>query len=165
MRGDRLEAFEQLCKHEYSSVLRTAFLITGDREEAADLTQETFARAYERLSSVGDLDRPGAWLQRVVANLALSWRRRVKVRHKGRLRAAAPAVIAESELLMLSALQSLTPAQRTVIVLRYYADQPGGEVARILGKREGTIRALTSQGLARLREQMSMQEEADEARR
>src|SRR6266498_1717126 len=46
VRGDRREAFEQLCRDEYAALVRTAYLITGDREEALDLAQEALARAY-----------------------------------------------------------------------------------------------------------------------
>ncbi len=165
MTDERLEAFEALCRVEYPRIVRTAYLITGDREEAVDLAQEAFARAYERWKTVSGLDRPGAWLQRVVGNLAISWRR------KQRLRSRVPLppdevieAASERDVELLEALDSLTPAQRAAIVLRFYADQPVDGVAKALGKAPGTVRALTSQGLARLREFLG-QEETDEARR
>ena len=61
MRDGDAEAFERFCRAEYGSVVRTAWLITGDREAAVDLAQEPFARAFERWASVAELDRPGAW--------------------------------------------------------------------------------------------------------
>jgi len=67
VRDDQIEAFEQLCRDEYPRLVRTAYLITGDREESLDIAQEALARAYERWRTVSTLDRPGAWLQR-------SWR-------------------------------------------------------------------------------------------
>jgi RNA polymerase sigma-70 factor (sigma-E family) len=166
VRESRFEAFDRLCRKEYVSVVRTAYLITGDREEAVDLAQEAFARAYERWRSVSRMDRPGGWLQRVVANLAISWRRQRRFRADVGA-GEVDAVVADeeaSDLDLLEALRALTPGQRAAIVLRYYADQPVEEVARALGKRPGTVRALTSQGLARLREFMG-DEVSDEARR
>jgi RNA polymerase sigma-70 factor (sigma-E family) len=167
VRESKLEAFDRLCRDEYASVVRTAYLITGDREEATDLAQEAFARAYERWKSVSRMDRPGGWLQRVVANLAISWRRRRRAVPEDRIddRSAGVADPEGSDLDLMEALSSLTPGQRAAIVLRYYADQPVAAVARALGKRPGTVRALTSQGLARLREFMAQEEEEDEARR
>lgn len=165
MRDAKLEAFDRLCRAEYAGVVRTAYLITGDREEAVDLAQEAFARAYERWKSVSRLDRPAAWLQRVVGNLAISWRRKQRVRARIPLppeRVVEAATDRDVELM--EALDSLTPAQRAAIVLRYYADQPVDGVAKALGKAPGTVRALTSQGLARLREFLG-QEETDDARR
>jgi RNA polymerase sigma-70 factor (sigma-E family) len=158
------EAFEELCSNEYLRVVRTAFLITGDREEARDLAQEAFVRAYERWDVVSQLDDPAAWLQRVVGNLALSWRRRQKYRKFSRVQ---PEVVDEPawggpdpELML--ALRALTPAQRTVIILRYYADQSSEDVAKALHKRPGTVRALTSQALQKLRQCLLEAEVHDE---
>lgn len=165
MKNDRTQAFERLCRDEYASVTRTAYLITGDREEAVDIAQEALARAYERWRVVSQLDRPGAWLQRVAGNLAISWRRRQRYASRSGLeiedRADRLAVGADLDLM--EALQFLSPAQRTVVVLRYYADQPIDQVAKALDKQPGTVRALASQGLARLREFLH-EEVDDEAR-
>ncbi len=80
MRDERREAFERLCRDEYAHVVRTAYLITGNREEALDVAQEAFARAYEHWRTVSRMDRPGAWVTRVAANLAITWRRRQRPR-------------------------------------------------------------------------------------
>jgi RNA polymerase sigma-70 factor (sigma-E family) len=161
---DRREAFEKLCREEYANIVRTAYLLTGDREEAMDLAQETFARAYERWRTVSALDRPGAWLHRVAANLAISWLRRQRVRARTKLGRVPPEPKQDTDPEILSALSNLTPSQRTVVVLRYFADHSVEEVARELGKRPGTVRALTSQGLARLRESLLPEEVEDDVR-
>lgn len=149
---EKLATFEALCRREYPLVVRTAYLITGDAEEAADVAQESFARALQHWRKVRRMDRPGAWLQRVAANLSISWRRR------GRYWSGEEAsergtwdADPDEKVVMLEALQLLTPAQRAAIVLRYYADQSVEQTARALGKRPGTVRALTSQGFSRLR--------------
>ncbi len=144
---------------------RTAYLITGDREEAIDIAQEALARAYERWRAVSQLDRPGAWLQRVAGNLAISWRRRQRYvsRSEIGIEERADLLAPGSDLELMEALQFLSPAQRAVVVLRYYADQPIDQVAKSLGKQPGTVRALSSQGLARLRE--FMREEVDDEAR
>lgn len=164
MREDKLEAFDRLCRDEYANLVRTAYLVTGDREEAADLAQEALARAFERWRVVSGLDRPGAWLQRVTANLAISWRRRQRFRSFGPVRdRAEESPSASADVDLMHALSFLTPAQRAAVVLRYYADQSVDQVARALGKRPGTVRALTSQGLSRLREFLG--EEVDDGAR
>ncbi len=157
MPDDRRETFEKFCRDEYAAVVRGAYLITGDPEEAAEVAQEAFARAYERWRLVSRLDRPGAWVPRVAANLAISWlrRRRRQARLPVKLDTTASDDPAPADPELMEALQSLTPAQRSVIVLRYVADQSVEETARSLGKRPGTVRALTSQGLARLRLHLS----------
>src|SRR5438552_6937806 len=77
-----VEAFARFCRDHHASVVRMVFLITGDRQEAEDLAQEAFARAFERWKSVSALERPEAWVQRVAANLAVSWWRRALVRRR-----------------------------------------------------------------------------------
>jgi DNA-directed RNA polymerase specialized sigma24 family protein len=53
-----------------------------------------------------------------------------------------------------TALAGLPPAQRAAVVLRFYLDLSIDDTAQVLGKRPGTVRALTSQGVARLREDL-----------
>lgn len=109
-------------------------------------------RAYEHWERVANLDSQIAWLQRVAANLAVSWRRR----QRARLVLCRETVSFEDspiqEPTVIRALRTLTPAQRTVVVLRFFADQSVRQVSEALGKRPGTVRALTHQGLTRLRE-------------
>jgi RNA polymerase sigma-70 factor (ECF subfamily) len=156
VRAERRGAFEALCRAEYAQVARTAYLITGDREEARDLAQEAFARAYERWGHVSKLERPGAWVQRVVANLAISHQRRERIRSRaarpiGRVLAGPTEPIDPA---LMDGLRALPPAQRAAVVLRYFADQSVHNTAKALGKREGTVRALTSQGLRALRRRL-----------
>ena len=157
--------FEALYRDLFPIVFRTAYLIVGDRQEAQDLAQEAFARAYERWRVVRGARSPEAWLQTVVANLAISSYRRRRVRERVARRTAEGVVAAidipDPELMR--ALRTLTPAQRAVIVLRFFADRSIEDVAHALGKRPGTVRALTSQGLARLRELLK-EGASDEAR-
>ncbi|HEY7280089.1 MAG TPA: sigma-70 family RNA polymerase sigma factor [Actinomycetota bacterium] len=143
-------------------MFRTAFLVTGDRQEAADVTQEAFARAYEHWRTVSRSDRPGAWVQRVAVNLALSWRRRQRLR--SREVAVAPAQTVEPPELpdpgLFAALRALPPQQRAAVVLRHWVDLSIEETARALGKKSGTVKALTSQGLANLRRALTDSKEA-----
>jgi RNA polymerase sigma-70 factor (sigma-E family) len=145
-------AFERLCEEEWPIVMRTAYLITGDRSEAEDLAQEALVRAYEHWSTVAALDKPQAWLQRVVVNLSLSWRRRLDVRRRAVPERHAPMEQMPVDHDLVEAVRALPPAMRAAIVLRYFADQSIEEVASALGRRPGTIRALTAQGVARLRD-------------
>ena len=165
MGEDRREGFERLWREEYARVFRTAYLIVLDREEAADLTQEAFIRAYERWRSVERMQNPAAWLQRVAGNLALSWRRRRRTAaafvesHPG-----VETVMEPADPTLIGALRALAPAQRAVVVLRYYADQSVEDTARSLGKRPGTVKALAHQGIARLRTLLAEEQSNDDIR-
>jgi len=153
-RGRRTE-FEALWEAEFTNAFRTAYLLIGDRETAADIAQEAFARAFARWDQVGNMGRPDAWMRQVVHNLAVTWLRRRAIASRILLRSSSGATTATEPSMaddeLMTALTRLTPAQRAVVVLRFFDDLSIEEVARITGKRPGTVRALTSQGLARLR--------------
>ncbi len=66
------EAYGELMRRYQTIVFNIAFRLTGERDEAADLSQEAFLRAYRALASF-DLTRPfGPWIKRIVTNLALN---------------------------------------------------------------------------------------------
>jgi RNA polymerase sigma factor (sigma-70 family) len=109
------------------------------------------------------MERPGGWTQRVVVNLAMTWRRRQRLARERRARGS-EAIDGPDETVptIVAALRMLPPEHRAVVVLRYYADLSIEETADALGKRPGTVRSLASQGLARLRALMAEQEVRDE---
>jgi len=146
--------FEALCDSTYDRVAKAAFLILGDRDEAHDIAQETFARAYARWPQVRTMDNPQGWLYRVAVNLSLSWRRQAQRRILGTPPDGSVDDDSSSDPALTQALRRLTPSQRAAIVLRFYLDLSIDSAAESLGKRPGTVRALTAQGIARLREDL-----------
>jgi RNA polymerase sigma factor (sigma-70 family) len=147
-----LTEFERLCETTYTRVFRAAFLILGNRQEALDVAQETFARAFARWGKVRAMESPEGWLIKVAVNQSISLRRRAWRRAFG----PPPEVPSDppeaSDPALASALGALTPAQRAAVIVRYYLDMSVQDASQALGKRPGTVRALTSQGVARLRE-------------
>jgi RNA polymerase sigma-70 factor (ECF subfamily) len=142
--------FEGFCRNNYDMVVRFAYLVVGDEQEALDVAQETFARAFERWRQVRQMANPAGWVHRVALNLAISnTRRRGKARNPGSGHVPEPDV---TDPALLAALRALPPAQRAAVVVRYYLDLSVEDAAQVLGKRPGTVRALTSQGIARLRD-------------
>jgi RNA polymerase sigma-70 factor (sigma-E family) len=156
--------FEGLCESTYERVAEAAFLILGDRDEAWDVAQETFARAFARWSQVRTMDNPEGWLYRVAVNLSLSWRKRALRRVLREPPDHAEEPVVSSDPTLTQALLRLTVAQRAAVVLRFYLDLSIESTAATLGKSPGTVRALTSQGIARLREDLGSNwlEENDE---
>lgn len=144
------EPFEEFCRRLYPQVVSSMLFITGDRQEALDLAQETFARAFERWPSVRTLDRPDYWVHKVATRLAIS-----SLRRRGRRPKPAVATeVVENALPdddVRQAVLALAPAQRSVIVLRFFLDWSVEDTAHALRKRPGTVKALTSQALDRLR--------------
>ena len=139
--------WEQLVHDNENRLYRAALAILGHPQEAEDAVQDAFVRYLERAPA--DLERPGAWLMRVLVNgcrsrLRLAWRR------VGPLPDDLPAPGPE-ERLELEELWSLPPADRAVLHLYYYEGYTTDEIARITGQRPGTVRTRLSRAREKLR--------------
>jgi RNA polymerase sigma-70 factor (sigma-E family) len=153
--------FERFAAVHAEALLRSAYLMAGDRGEAEDLVQECLLRLARKWPRVRSMDQPGAYARRVLFNLILDGGRR-RARRRTELLAAqttngrAAAVDAtaplETRADLVRALGGLPPRQRAVLVLRYFADLPAAEVALILDCSQGTVKSSTSRGLERLRQ-------------
>ena len=78
-RGDS-DAFAELVKLYQRRAVSVAYRLLGNIEDASDVSQDAFVRAYRNLSQLDDPSRFGAWLMRAVSNLSLNYRRARKVR-------------------------------------------------------------------------------------
>jgi RNA polymerase sigma-70 factor (sigma-E family) len=151
--------FDRFVAGSTAGLLRTAYLIVWDLQEAEDLVQETLVRVAKRWSHVRGMEHPAAYARRILLNLALDGKGR---RNRNRLELtgelpeiptavdATSAVDAHDELVR--ALGSLAPRQRAVLVLRYFLDLPEAEVAEALQCSLGTVKSTASRALARLEE-------------
>lgn len=133
---------------------RVAYRIVGTTEEAKDAAQEALARAQQRWHRVGDA--PEGWVARVSANQAIgTWRKR---QHRSvpidvAVSGSGDGQLAE-RLDLVKALGHLSRRQREVVILRYLADRPEEEVARVLGCSVGAVKTHASRGLAALRAEL-----------
>jgi RNA polymerase sigma-70 factor (sigma-E family) len=147
------EAFSSLYRTEFHPLLRIAYGLTGTRAEAEELVQETFIRCYQHWRRVEAYDKPGAWLRRVLINLASSRRRRLatEVRALTRLGARPTGTAGPSDELgdvdeaFWAAVRRLPRRQAQAVVLYYGDDLATDDVARAMGCAEGTVRALLHQ--------------------
>jgi RNA polymerase sigma-70 factor, ECF subfamily len=139
-------AFEDFYAAEYPAMLALGYKLTGNDAEAEDLVQEAFFRAHQRWSTVAGYDRPGAWMRRVVVNLATSRSRRIKSSALTMLRlrrqpATSGVTLSHPTLEFWHVVRTLPRRQAQVVALYYEADRPVSDVAAILGCAEGTVRA------------------------
>jgi RNA polymerase sigma-70 factor (ECF subfamily) len=138
------QAFDELIRRYQSSVFNVCHRILGERQEAEDMTQETFLRAHERLRTY-DPDRPfGPWIRRVGANLCLnSLKRRQLVTlplddelegmtRKASERPEVAQVHAERAHTIREAILSLPAHYRAVIELRHFFEMSYQEIAEAL---------------------------------
>ncbi|MEV1022147.1 SigE family RNA polymerase sigma factor [Streptomyces sp. NPDC050264] len=142
-----------------SAVLfRGALVLTGNREAAEDLVQETLERACRKWRTIAAKDAPDAYVRRIMVNLANDrWRRfRRTVPHRDGADRAAPGdqygqVDTRDQLVR--ALQALPMRMRTVVVLRYFHDLSDDEIAADLRISPSTVRSQLARGIGKLRSQ------------
>jgi RNA polymerase sigma factor (sigma-70 family) len=147
--------FDQFFGEQHVRLLRASFVLTGNQQEAEELTQEAFLSVWERWDRVAVMADPVGYLYRTAINRHRSRRRaleRAAKRLVGIERTEDGFVAADERDAVARALTRLTPRQRAAIVLTAMLGFGAEEAARILGVRPATVRSLTSQGRAALRE-------------
>jgi RNA polymerase sigma-70 factor, ECF subfamily len=147
-------------------VVRYAYALTGNLADAQDLTQEAFARAWQRWGSVSGCDSPEAWVRRVVANLATSrWRRHRTATAATRDLAPASQMpeVGPDTVALVAGLRTLPDRQRLVLVLHYLADMPIAQIAAELGCPVGSVKAWLSRGRTALAAAISDQSDPEVA--
>jgi RNA polymerase sigma-70 factor (ECF subfamily) len=154
MMVDQPLSFEELFHLERDRLFRLMFVITKNRQEAEDLSQDAFARVWERWDSVGAMENPVGYLHRTAMNLFRSRYRRALLAARRGIGLAAQEDAYEAvddRQVALQALSSLAPRQRAAIVLtevlRYTAEEAGS----MLGIRAATVRALHFQARSALK--------------
>ena len=142
---------------------RAAFLL-GAGEEADDVVQEAFVKAFRHLSRFRAGERFGPWLLRIVANetrnLNRSRRRREALALRlGTAERGGPAagglvdevLAAERRAGLVAAVNALPDRERQVLVCRYFLELSEAETAQVLGWPLGSVKSRTSRALSRLR--------------
>jgi RNA polymerase sigma-70 factor (sigma-E family) len=140
------------------AVLRFATALTGDPDLAKDLVQEVLLRASGRWQQIGRLDRPEAYIRKMVVNEYLSWRRRswrlIPSEMNGHLTGRPSPDPADGYIerqALLAELAKLSRRQRTALVLRYYEGFSDAEIAGVMGCTQSTVRGHVFKALAALR--------------
>jgi RNA polymerase sigma-70 factor (ECF subfamily) len=165
--GDRA-AFATLVERYRETVFAYAFARTASREEAEDLAQETFVRAYQGLRG---LRQPGtweAWLMRIARNLCNDLLRRRRVRHTepidvewlaGGPSPEALALAGERRRELGRAVAELPEALRIPVLMHYASGRTYREIAMALGLPHSTIVGRIARALALLRRRLGVEEE------
>jgi len=155
-------------------MLSIAYRMVGSFSEAEDLVQEAFVRLHE----AGDVDSPKAWLSTVVTRLSIDHLRSARVRREQypghwlpepvAADPAPDAVAARGETLSMAVLvllETLTPVERAVFVLREAFDYPYRDISAVLPLSEQNARQLVSRAHRRLASEHRRPVDATERRR
>ena len=163
------EAFARLYDEYFDKIYRYVALKIGDKTEAEDMTQQVFLKALQSISSFKWKGVPfSAWLYRIAHNQVVDYLRKKKRR---------PATLLDESLVsgdsentpqsmvernidteqLLAATQHLTDAQREVISLRFTSELSTAQVAEIMGKSQGAIKALQHSAIVALRKALMVE--------
>jgi RNA polymerase sigma-70 factor (ECF subfamily) len=169
VRAGNSDAFRVLVERHSRSVFRLAFRMTGNEQDAEDLVQETFLRAYRQVARFDGRASFGTWLYRIAANCSLDLIRVRKRRQEqqtpvdGEGRELAASVAAgdptpdrlafsgELQQLLAPALDQLSPMERTAFVLRHYEGMGIEEIGRALGVHTGAAKHSVFRAVQKLR--------------
>ncbi|MPY38139.1 SigE family RNA polymerase sigma factor [Streptomyces adustus] len=163
--GDRSsvrdEEFRAFVTGRWPRLMRTAFLLTGERHAAEDLVQSTLEKTFVAWRRVGSADDPEAYVRRVMIN-AHARRHRRKLREflaprddSGLAHEIADTgdriSQADDRNALLKALVQLPPRQRQAVVLRYWEDLTESQTAEAMGCSVGAVKSNAAKGIAKLR--------------
>ena len=156
----RDEEFTSYLHARQPSLMRTAYLLTGDRHQAEDILQTSLAKLYLAWDKVRDRDSVDAYVRRIMVNENNSlWRRGWKKREYATevLPEGAPHHDEYDDgrgAALWEVVRSLPPKARAVVVLRYYEQLSEAETADALGISIGTVKSQCSRAIAALRERV-----------
>ena len=142
-KGD-VEAYNLLISRWEKRVFNYILRITGNREDAFDLSQDVFLKAYQNIRKLDDMSRFGPWLFRIAHNEAYSmFRKRKPEVPESELpeRASAHAFPIEMSLAVTAALDRLTQDQKETVLLKVYQGFKFEEIAEILSLPVSTVKS------------------------
>lgn len=140
MRTAARDEFDWWYRAAYPRVARTVLLIVHDRGRAEEVTQDAFVQLLRHWDTVGGYESPDAWVRRVAIRLAVRHVRRERMRAVREPLAAETSERPLPDPDLTRAVATLSPMQRAVVVLYYWADEPIFEIARALEVSESTVK-------------------------
>jgi RNA polymerase sigma factor (sigma-70 family) len=142
---------EALYRAQWAAMVRLAWLMGGNRNEAEDVVHDAFVQLEPRWSS---LTNPSAYLRQSVVNGVRIRQRREAMERRHRLAQPDLSIDLDESGTIWVFVDELPPRQRHALVLRYYLDLNIAEVAELLGCPVGTVKSLIHRGLANIREKV-----------
>jgi RNA polymerase sigma-70 factor (ECF subfamily) len=150
-RKGNVDAYNHLVSRWEKRVYNYLLRVVKDREDALDLSQETFLKAYRYLPRLEDAERFPQWLFRIAHNEAFTQFRRGRPESEEELRepaggraipvAGSAIYPVELELAVASALEHLSPEQREAVVLKVYQGFKFEEIAQIQSCPVSTVKS------------------------
>jgi RNA polymerase sigma-70 factor (ECF subfamily) len=173
-RGGDLKAFDQLVRRYERSVFNTAYRLSNSHDDASDIAQEAFVRAWNNLKSFRGDSAFSTWLYRIVTNVFLDDRKRKRARPHISLDqeleldessvtrqyedpSPGPEAIMEGEErkeILAKAIASLPEAQRSMVVMYHTQGLAYEEIAEITQLPMGTVKSRLNRARLALRDRL-----------
>lgn len=170
-RGGDLESFNQLVLRWERPIYALAYRVIGREEDARDVAQETFLRAFRALSGFKGQAKFSSWLYRITLNLCRDWIRRerrtpvaqmpegldlIEMAGEATPSESIEDLVARKEIgrAVARAMATLPEDQRTAIILKEYHGLTFQEIAELLDCPLSTVKTRLYQGLSVLRKQL-----------
>lgn len=159
MQDDDKVDFEKFMAARWQPLVRAAYVLTGNQQDAEDIAQTALTNAYSVWPRIRKADDVTVYVHRILINVYRTARRRKRIHEvltaalperNSTAASAASATVHERDEIV-QALALLTPRQRAVVVLRYLQDLTETQTADALGCSVGTVKSQTSKALAKLR--------------
>lgn len=167
--------FKEIVETYKKKVFYLAYDLTGHVEDAEDLSQEVFVKAYRGLKNFKGGAAIGSWLYRITFNAFIDQKRKKSVRPEGQPQerneraldlvstpedqaSANPEIFTESKQIQShinEALDELSPRERAVFILKHYEGHKIKDISKILSISEGTIKSLLFRAIRKLQEKLA----------
>lgn len=171
--GER-DAYRVLVERHSRNVFRMAYRMTGNKQDAEEVVQEAFLRAYQKLKQFEGQSNFGTWVYRIAANYGIDRMRQRNAEQSRRQMASGPnegglemdpmmnakdrapsperlAASAQLAAKIKEALDTLTPAERTAIVMRHWEGCAIEEIAAVLKSNSNATKNTVFRAVAKLR--------------
>jgi RNA polymerase sigma-70 factor (sigma-E family) len=159
-RGHDVTTFDDFVRARLPQLLRLGRALTGDEHRGADLVQDALERALPKWSAI-EAEDPEGYVRRIMVNRNISvWRSLRRERLTDDPPDAATTDEAPDQALF-AALRVLPPRQRTVVALRYLADQTEAQTAALMGCSVGAVKSQTHAAMQHLRELLGTEDQEE----
>jgi RNA polymerase sigma-70 factor (ECF subfamily) len=157
------DAERELYDAQVDRVYRLVYRMVGDAELAADYTQDTFIRTYERLATFRGESALSTWIIAIAISVVYSgqrkvkrqWNREVQLEHAEPMAVTARTADPDLKARLAEAIDGLPEGYRTVFLMHDVEGYTHEEIGSALGIQEGTSKAQLSRARARLRQQLA----------
>lgn len=133
------DSMQQVISMYYDQIYKYCYWKLHDRDEAQDITQDTFIRFMDAANTYADIEKPQALLYTIANNLCLNWLKRTRpasleaMEPQEEPRSADFSEVSIQNVALTTALESLSPQQQEILLLRYGQELKVSEISELLG--------------------------------